>query len=91
MSSSSSSPKSKIFAKFNPTLGESLNKLANSAGVGVARISPVAVRTTPFIAEGMQSLFAGRVTGVARDGNACELDDGFGVGIANCRRWEGVL
>lgn len=55
LSSSSSSPSSKsnIFAKFSPTLGELLNNLANSAGVGVARVSPVAVRTTPFMADGM--------------------------------------
>ena len=52
-SSSSPSPKSKILAKLSPTLGELLNRLANSAGVGVASISPVAVRTTPFIADGM--------------------------------------
>lgn len=71
-SSSSSSPssKSKIFVKLSPTLGELLKSFANSAGVGVARVSPVAVRTTPFIAEGMYVLGTGRVTGVAIDGKA---------------------
>jgi hypothetical protein len=43
--------KSNIFAKFKPTLGEFTNKFVSSAGVGVVRVSPVAVKTTPFIAE----------------------------------------
>ena len=49
----SPSSKSKIFPKFSPTLGERLNRLTSSAGEGVASISPVVVRTTPFIAEGI--------------------------------------
>ena len=65
-SSSSSSPdsKSNIFPKFKPTLGELSNSFATSVGVGVARLSPVAVRTTPFIADGTNSGFGGRVRGV---------------------------
>lgn len=68
LSSPSSSPdsKSNIFPKFKPTLGELLNNLATSVGVGVARLSPVAVRTTPFIADGANSGFGGRVRGVKR-------------------------
>jgi len=52
-SSPPSSPfsKSNIFVKFKPTLGELMNKFVSSAGVGVARASPVVVKTTPFIAE----------------------------------------
>jgi hypothetical protein len=45
--------KVKDLPKISPTFGERLNKLTSSAGEGVARISPVEVRTTPFIAEGM--------------------------------------
>jgi len=43
--------KSNIFVKFKPTLGELMNRFVSSAGVGVARASPVVVKTTPFIAE----------------------------------------
>ena len=45
--------KIKDLPKFSPTLGERLNKLTRSVGKGVASISPVEVRTMPFIAEGM--------------------------------------
>lgn len=50
--SSECSSKSNIFAKLSPTFGELTKRLANSAGEGVATVSPVAVKTTPFIAEG---------------------------------------
>jgi len=65
---------SNIFAKFRPTFGELLNRFASSACVGVARDSPVAVRTTPFIAEGMGLLY-GRVIGVEMSGKGagCRL------------------
>lgn len=66
--SSSLSPKSKILVKFNPTFGELLKRFTSSAGLGVANVSPVAVSTTPFIADGIKSLFAERPIGVARDG-----------------------
>lgn len=75
-SSSSASSKSKILAKFKPTLGEALNRFTSSAGVGVARVSPVSVRTTPFIAEGMKLVYAGRVMGVSSG----RIPDGLGVG-----------
>lgn len=42
---------SKIFVNPRPTLGLCLKKFASSVGVGVATVSPVAVRMTPFIAE----------------------------------------
>ena len=75
-SSSSASSKSKILAKFKPTFGEALNRFTTSAGVGVARVSPVSVRTTPFIAEGMKLVYAGRVMGVSSG----RIPDGLGVG-----------
>jgi hypothetical protein len=51
--SSSTLSKSNIFAnpRLWPTLGESTRISISLAGVGVARGSPVAVRTTPFIAD----------------------------------------
>jgi len=51
--SSSTLSKSNIFAnpRLWPTLGESARISINLAGAGVARGSPVAVRTTPFIAD----------------------------------------
>jgi hypothetical protein len=49
--SSSSKDSSKIFSKLSPTLGVATNKLANCAGAGVQSVSPVDVRTTPFMAE----------------------------------------
>lgn len=52
---SSLSPKSKILAKFRPTLGEFTNKLASSVGAGVASASPVEVKITPFIADASYS------------------------------------
>lgn len=39
--------------EIEPDHRRTLNKLTDSAGEGVARISPVEVRTTPFIAEGI--------------------------------------
>ena len=48
--------KSKILAKFNPTFGEHLERFASSACEGVARVSPVDVKTTPFMAEGTKSV-----------------------------------
>lgn len=80
-----SAAKSKILAKFNPTLGDELNKLESSAGLGVARTSPVVVRTTPFIADGSESVYDGRVMGVSRTlGKACWVDEDFGVACESC-------
>ena len=45
--------KVKDLAEMEPALRRTLNKLTDSAGEGVARISPVEVRMTPFIAEGI--------------------------------------
>lgn len=72
--------KSKIFAKFNPTLGELVKSVASSDGAGVANVSPVAVSTTPFIADGIKSSFWKRVTGVATDGKGCGTRTGWGGG-----------
>jgi hypothetical protein len=73
--SATSSSKSNIFAKSNPTLGEFTNRFASSAGVGVASGSPVVVKTTPFIAEGINSVgnfITLRLTGVSSDAeNSC--------------------
>ena len=49
--SSDCSSKSNIFVKLSPTFGELTKRLVNSAGLGVATVSPVAVKITPFIAE----------------------------------------
>jgi len=92
------SSKSKIFPKFSPTFGDLLKSLTSSAGEGVARISPVVVRTTPFIAEGIKSEGRARVTGVsiAVDGNCDERGRGVGWDdgwVSNLRRrccWVGV-
>jgi hypothetical protein len=46
----------KISAKPSPTLGLWLNSFTSSVGEGVARVSPVAVRMTPFMAEGRLSV-----------------------------------
>ena len=48
----SPSSKSKILAKLSPTLGEESNSLESSIGAGVDSVSPVAVSTTPFMADG---------------------------------------
>jgi len=61
----SHSSQSKILPKFSPTLEEHLNKLTSSTGVGVASNSPVEVRTTPFMAEGKESICMGREIGVS--------------------------
>lgn len=45
------SSKSNIFAKLSPSLGELAKMFVISPGAGVASVSPVAVRTTPFIAD----------------------------------------
>jgi hypothetical protein len=50
----SPSSKSNILAKFNPTLGVLTNRFVSSAGVGVARVAPVAVKMMSFIAETSQ-------------------------------------
>ena len=42
-----------------------MKKLTSSAGVGVASISLVEVRTTPFMAEGKESIWMGREIGVS--------------------------
>lgn len=47
---------SKILVKPSPTRGLWLKSFASSVGDGVARVSPVAVRTTPFMAEGRVSV-----------------------------------
>lgn len=52
----SSRSDSRIFVKPSPTRGLWLNKLTSSLGVGVTSVSPVAVRTTPFIAEGKDAV-----------------------------------
>jgi hypothetical protein len=67
-SSSSSSSSSKIFAKSSPTFGVLTNNFASSAGVGVAKGSPVMVNTTPFIADGskLKALGGLRLTGVSK-------------------------
>lgn len=62
---------SNIFVKFKPTLGDSTKSLARSPEAGVARISPVEVRTTPFIAEagvGLKNFPTGRAAGVVSPG-----------------------
>lgn len=41
-----------MLVKLSLTFGVSWNSLANSAGDGVAKVSPVLVRITPFIADG---------------------------------------
>ena len=61
----SPSSKLKILPKFSPTFGEHLNKLTSSAGISVASISPVEVRTIPFIAEGIESIFMRHEMGVS--------------------------
>lgn len=48
---SSSWDSSKIFSKLSPTFGVATNKFANWAGAGVLSVSPVDVKTTPFMAE----------------------------------------
>jgi len=73
------SSKSKIFAKLRPTFGDESNNLVNSVGAGVARVSPVAVRTTPFMAEGRKATDVGRTTGVSRA--AIRIDVGIGLGV----------
>lgn len=47
---------SKILVNPSPTLGLCVKRLVSSVGEGVARVSPVAVRITPFIAEGSVSV-----------------------------------
>lgn len=66
--SCSSPSKSNILQKFSPTLGELSNSFVSCGGAGVASVSPVAVRTTPFIAETMTSSKCWRVAGVVRVG-----------------------
>lgn len=47
---------SKILVNPSPTLGVCANRVVSSVDEGVARVSPVAVRITPFIAEGSVSV-----------------------------------
>ena len=76
----SPSSKSKIFAKLSPTFGDESNSLVNSVGAGVARVSPVAVSTTPFMAEGKNAACVGRTVGVSRAEIRIGVGAGLGVG-----------
>lgn len=85
----------KIFAKFKPTFGDESKSFASSGGAGVASVSPVAVRTTPFIAEGKKSLGVGRCIGVSREAIRTETGVGCGRGVGcmsfrRRERWTGV-
>ena len=76
--SPSPSSKSKILAKFKPTFGEQLKSLTSSFGTGVCKLSPVDVKTTPFMADAMVSSYVARETGVSKDDTRAA--EGLGVG-----------
>lgn len=74
-------------------MGDESNSLDSSVGAGVAKFSPVAVSTTPFMAEGRKAAYVGRTTGVSRA--VIRIGAGFGLGVGWLsnfrRRWIGVV
>jgi len=68
-------------------LGDASNNFDSAVGAGVLRDSPVEVRTTPFMADGIKSIKEGRDIGVSSA--AIRIGVGFGRGVewtSNFRR-----